>query len=109
MGITVSHRSIARSAEKAAVTIIGLVMTNWDEDLVRTEMCDECGWPVHSVWYAPDDIWERVTSIEGGGGGCYCIRCFDRMGKKKGALLFWECAEEKYPTLFKDGNTPKKG
>ncbi len=73
-------------------------MTIYDPGL---ETCQRCGKNVLRIWHAPDDLWERVTGIPGGNhGGYFCIGCFDEMVQDRDILLYWECAEDSYPTLF---------
>ena len=37
-------------------------------------VCDDCGNAYRAVWYAPNEMWNRVM---GGEGGMLCSDCFD--------------------------------
>lgn len=66
------------------------------------ERCQRCHELYDFVWYAPDELWERVTGITDGS-GLFCPGCFDLMAAEKGIMLYWECAEGAFPTLFREG------
>jgi len=63
------------------------------------ERCQECGRYVEQVWQAPNDIWEKVTGIKDGS-GILCINCFNAKAEAQRVFLYWECREDRYPTLF---------
>ncbi len=69
------------------------------------ETCQECGRP-YLLWFAADDLYERVTGRHGepwsdGSGrvqaapGLFCLACFDRMAEAKGVSIIWQ--PEVYP------------
>ena len=37
---------------------------------------------------------KKVTGIKNGS-GLMCPRCFDKLARDKGILLFWDCQEER--------------
>jgi len=74
-------------------------------EIVEAEKCQECGGYVQHIWHAPDEIWEKVTGNKDGSGNL-CLRCFDAKAEELGILLYWECHEDEYPTLFRGSEEP---
>lgn len=70
-------------------------------DVIDFERCQKCGQHVKHVWHAPDEVWEKVTGIRDES-GVLCIACFDAKAEAQHIFLYWECCENKYPTLFPD-------
>lgn len=65
----------------------------WYGDDWDGERCQKCNSPYMTVWWAPDDLWEKVS----GSYNLLCPRCFDAMARGKGVYLHWGCKAEEYP------------
>ena len=48
------------------------------------ETCQECGNSFRIRWHVKDEIWNKVTNTNDGGGGSYCIDCFIKKAEKQG-------------------------
>ena len=59
------------------------------------ERCQKCERLFSTVWYAPDEVWERVV----GGNGSLCPGCSTKLAEGKGIPLYWECAVSDFPTI----------
>jgi len=55
------------------------------------ERCHICGAAYDTVWWADKDVWEAVTGGYDGGGGLYCIPCFENMARERGIAIQWAC------------------
>jgi hypothetical protein len=56
----------------------------------ETEICSECGGAVGVVWWCDDnDLWERITG-EQDGGGVWCVQCFDNKAVQHKVYLRWK-------------------
>ena len=62
------------------------------------ETCQRCGQVYETVWDTGDEMWERVTG-ETNGSGLFCPACFEKMARELDIDLYWECAEECFPSL----------
>lgn len=51
------------------------------------EICGLCGRRVGLVWWAPDDLWRRLTGWREG--GTMCPRCFDGLAAEDRVVLVW--------------------
>jgi len=60
------------------------------------ETCQICKKGYQTVWSAPDNLWKKLNGNNEG--GLICLNCFDRIAKENGITLYWECAENEYPT-----------
>jgi hypothetical protein len=59
------------------------------------EVCSICKREYRAVWTAPDDLWKKLNG--GNEGGLICMGCFDKIARKNGLVLYWECAAGGYP------------
>ena len=59
------------------------------------ERCLRCKQPYEYIWWAPSETWEEVTKMASGGGGLFCIPCFDKMAEEQGILLQWSVKKYK--------------
>ena len=50
------------------------------------EFCHQCGRDVDTVWWASDDVWERVR---GENQNPLCPHCFERLAEQSGVPLRW--------------------
>lgn len=51
------------------------------------ESCKECGKSFRVMWQVKDEIWNKVTGTNDGGGGSYCIDCFVKRAEKQGIMI----------------------
>jgi len=61
-----------------------------------SEQCQNYGKLYSTVWRAPDRLWTRITGKKQN--GLLCPSCFDKLAHDLGIELYWECAENGYPT-----------
>ncbi|MCE5220210.1 MAG: hypothetical protein LLF98_02785 [Clostridium sp.] len=47
------------------------------------ETCQECGNAFRIMWHVNDEIWNKVTNTNDGGGGSYCVDCFVKKAESK--------------------------
>lgn len=88
--------SVSWQMAEAAIAVIERTRLVDDGE---SEQCQRCLNLVDLVWHAPDEIWKKVTGITDGS-GVYCVHCFSEMAWKVDMSLYWECAEDRFPTLF---------
>lgn len=54
------------------------------------EICNHCGRKMEAVWWCPSNLlWAELTGWREGG-GCACMRCFDRLAEEKGIFFIWQ-------------------
>ncbi len=53
----------------------------------KPQTCHSCGLQVPLIWWAPDNLWFRVTGERES--GVRCLLCFDREAAERGVLLRW--------------------
>ncbi len=53
--------------------------------MVIIEYCDTCGRRQPLVWWATDDLWDRLVP----NGGVQCPKCFHELARKAGIALVW--------------------
>ena len=54
--------------------------------------CERCGEEIAVVWYAPHELWRRISG-HNDDGGRLCMRCFDALAEEQGILLRWTCED----------------
>jgi len=68
------------------------------------ESCQRCGSAFRVMWSVDDNIWNKVTGENDGGGGSYCVDCFIKIAEAKNIIiepnniklsLFYPLAKEK--------------
>lgn len=47
------------------------------------ETYQECGNAFRIMWHVKDEIWNKVTKTDDGGGGSYCVDCFIKEAEKQ--------------------------
>ena len=73
---------LSRIRLAAKRTIQFLHLASW-----MAEYCHDCGKRQPLVWWADDDLWERVMGT--GKGGIACPSCFWTRALDKGMFLHW--------------------
>lgn len=59
------------------------------------EHCQDCGVAYATVYWLPDDVWERITPRpEQRGAGLLCLRCADQRAQDAGLFLYWTAEVE---------------
>lgn len=68
-----------------------------EEEPYDGEHCQNCGRSYATVYHLPDDVWKRI-SPKGNEGGLLCPPCAAAAAYDAGINLWWEAAENEYPT-----------
>ena len=68
-----------------------------EKPLSDGEVCQSCSHPYDTVYHVPDSVWARMLPDKAPG-GLLCIPCAIRISKEKGIELWWEAAQNDFPT-----------
>jgi len=61
------------------------------------EVCQSCGRAYDTVYHVPDSVWARLLPNKAPA-GLLCIPCAIRIAGEKGIDLWWDAAENDFPT-----------
>jgi len=68
---------------------------------MASERCQYCGHFYLDIYRAPSELWAKIATPKMI--NLLCMDCFSLIAKNQRISIYWECAENDYPTNAVEG------